>query len=649
MCFKVMQLATMVFLAAIVGSAVPAQRLAAQVLMEAAGESASKITPRTGPTTYLPKPGAKFRDCPKCPEMVVVPAGNMTTEAKINVDDTQDDGGTARHIEMPKAFAVGKFDVTISEYQAFVRETGWPTRDHCRFWNATIYNYMDGGRANWQNPGFEQTGDMPVVCLSRADALAYIDWLNAKVRLAYSAKSTSTGGPYRLPSADELEYAARGGTTTRYYWGDRVTHDNANFGADDCHPCRRPAVAGRDRWWYTSPVGSFPPNPFGLYDMAGNVAQLTNTCLNDDVPPHASGGQCKSGLLTNDDEWELTKGGSWLAVPNSLASAAHLGIDQYGLQYDVGFRVIRDLDGHVGARDPSPAGDQTIQFPVRTVSKLTPADTGFRDCRDCPAMIIIPPGRFMMGSPPTEYGRYDVEGPQHLVNIAYAFAVSAYHITVGEYRQFVHVTGRPDDGACRGGWRRDVQLSWNGVGFHQTERDPVMCVSWDDAKAYIAWLNRKVRRSLPSAGADGPYRLLTEAEFEYAARAGTATPFYWGPEASHAYANYGLDPCCGPAREGRDRWLFTSPVGSFPPNAFGLHDMLGNAWTYTEDCWNLNYIGAPNDGSAWKAGDCTVHPARGGGWDDPPRFLRVAARWAAGKSRDSHSPQLGFRVARTLY
>jgi formylglycine-generating enzyme required for sulfatase activity len=292
-----------------------------------------------------------------------------------------------------------------------------------------------------------------------------------------------------------------------------------------------------------------------------------------------------------------------------------------------------------------PAAARQVDFPVKTISTATPPGTRFRDCRDCPAMVVIPSGRFWMGSPATEYLRYDNEGPQHLVTIAYPFAVSAYPVTLGEYRTFAQETGHGDDDGCKSGWRSDAHFDWKDVGFPQSERDPVLCVTWKDANAYIDWLNQKFRQSHRDelGSRVGPYRLLTEAEYEYAARAGSQTAFYWGQKASHAYANYDS------ARIGRDRWLFTSPVGSFPPNAFGLYDMTGNAWTYTQDCWNDSYVGAPSDGSAWTTGDCSQHPIRGGGWADPPHYLRIADRWAGGISSDSHAPQVGFRVARTLY
>jgi formylglycine-generating enzyme required for sulfatase activity len=303
---------------------------------------------------------------------------------------------------------------------------------------------------------------------------------------------------------------------------------------------------------------------------------------------------------------------------------------------------------------PGPAQAARTEAPVAAVSAPMPPGTRFRECRDCPEMTVVPPGRFMMGSPPTEYGRYDNEGPQHPVAIGYTFAVATFPVTRAQYRRFATATGRKAKGGCdyataEGDWAHEDYYSWRNVGFPQSEQDPVLCISWDDAKAFIAWLNGKVRtRTKGSENSPGPYRFLSEAEYEYAARAGSTTPYAWGETASHDRANYGLDLCgpCGPAVAGRDRWLFTSPVGSFPPNGFGLYDMSGDAWSFTEDCWNKTEDGAPADGSAWLTGDCTQRMVKGGGWEDNPHYLRTAERW--GSPADKPSPQVTFRVARSL-
>ncbi len=241
--------------------------------------------------------------------------------------------------------------------------------------------------------------------------------------------------------------------------------------------------------------------------------------------------------------------------------------------------------------------------------------TTFRDCADCPQMVVVPAGSFTMGSSSSEPGRLDNEGPQHEVTIGYAFAAGRYPVTRDEYARFVAETGRHSN-------------EWQKPGFPQSGRDPVVNVSWDDAKAYVGWLSEKAGHT---------YRLLSEAEYEYAERAGTSTAYWWGDSDADLcrYAN-GL-PC---NHDG------TVPVGSYPANAFGLYDMAGNVWEWTEDCWNDRYAGAPDDGTPWTTGDCGRRVLRGGSWNVSPGDF-----WSAARYRDVtgyHVNFSGFRVARTL-
>jgi formylglycine-generating enzyme required for sulfatase activity len=249
---------------------------------------------------------------------------------------------------------------------------------------------------------------------------------------------------------------------------------------------------------------------------------------------------------------------------------------------------------------------------------LRPADV-FRECaKDCPEMVVVPAGEFTMGSPVTEIGGYRNERPQHRVTIAKPFAVSKFEVTFADWDACVSVGGCPQEGRA------------DDVGFGRGTR-PVIFVSWDDAQAYVAWLSRMTGKA---------YRLLTEAEWEYAARAGTTTAYFWGAEISRNNAN-----CdgCGSQWDHRQ----TAPVGSFAPNAFGLHDMHGNVWEWVEDCYHDNYNGAPNNGSAWiEGGDCRRRIVRGGAWSDIPVTLRAASRhWIPAVIRAN---LLGFRVGRTL-
>jgi formylglycine-generating enzyme required for sulfatase activity len=239
----------------------------------------------------------------------------------------------------------------------------------------------------------------------------------------------------------------------------------------------------------------------------------------------------------------------------------------------------------------------------------------FRECaKDCPEMIVVPAGEFLMGSPQTEKDRSDDEGPQHKVSIASAFAVSKFDVTFADWDACVSVGGCPE--VSDGGFGRGTK--------------PVINLTWDEAGKYVRWLSRMTGR---------PYRLLTEAEREYAARAGATTAYYWGNEIGKANADCNG---CGSQWDNRE----TSPVGSFKPNAFGLYDMSGNVFQWGEDCYHDNYDDAPADGSAWTSGGCSRRVVRGGSWYSDPQYLRSADRF--GYAADFRSGDLGFRLARTL-
>ncbi len=273
-------------------------------------------------------------------------------------------------------------------------------------------------------------------------------------------------------------------------------------------------------------------------------------------------------------------------------------------------------------------------------------DREFQECTDCPQMVGIPAGSFAMGSPLTENGRFDSEGPQHVVSVK-AFALGKYPVTSTEFIVFLRDTGY-QPAPCN----PLLDMKWStpklGLAFPPSTAEPpkwpAVCLDWRDAQAYIAWVNEKVHRGRPAlAGKKGPYRLPTEAEWEYAARAGTKTARWWGNDIGTNNAN-----CNGCGSKWDNRVL--ADVDAFPPNPFGLYGMLGNAWEWTADCWNASYVNAPRDGSAWLSGDCTKHVLRGGSWNNLPIFVRSATRTANvhnGGEYD-YSSLAGFRLARDL-
>jgi formylglycine-generating enzyme required for sulfatase activity len=246
---------------------------------------------------------------------------------------------------------------------------------------------------------------------------------------------------------------------------------------------------------------------------------------------------------------------------------------------------------------------------------LKPKDT-FQECSKCPVMMVVPAGNFFMGSPASEPGRDRDEGPQHVVTIAAQFAVGQHELTFDQWDACVA------DGGCNA--YKPSDEGWEGG------RHPVINVSWDDANAYVTWLAKKTGK---------PYRLLSEAEYEYASRAGSMTAYPWGDAIGKNNANCNG---CGSQWDNKQ----TAPVGSFAANGFGLYDMVGNVWEWTQDCYHDSYDGAPMDGSAWSKGDCSRRVLRGGSWDTYPRFIRSADR--DGLNTDLRNSDFGFRVGRTL-
>jgi formylglycine-generating enzyme required for sulfatase activity len=280
-----------------------------------------------------------------------------------------------------------------------------------------------------------------------------------------------------------------------------------------------------------------------------------------------------------------------------------------------------------------------------------PAGSTFRDCDACPQMTRLPAGAFEMGDA-TDPRRED-ERPVHTVTLP-AFSVGTYEVTHVEYAAFVAATGRPSPGLCRtdrnrdGRYEDDYEATWQDPGFPWSDRHPVTCVSWADAAAYAGWLAKTTGK---------PYRLLSEAEWEYAARAGTTSQYWWGDDENQLcpYAN-GPDqaarrmfPTWSPAKLATcdDGQAMAAPVGSFKPNRFGLYDMAGNVWEWTQDCYAPSYEPQPQDGSAYEGGACARRVLRGGSWVYGLQDLRSAQRNPLPPPA-MRGGDIGFRVARSL-
>lgn len=299
--------------------------------------------------------------------------------------------------------------------------------------------------------------------------------------------------------------------------------------------------------------------------------------------------------------------------------------------------------------------------PQAVPAKSKAAGKVFRDCRDCPEVIVIPAGSTEVGAGSEEHLREGAtpemiarESPVHRVTIPKLLAIGRYEVTRGEFAAFVAATGRDQNGctvmAGNGrGYSREADRSFRDPGYVQTDRHPVVCVNWDDASAYTQWLSVKTGHR---------YRLPSEAEWEYAARAGTETARWWGDTRDGACANANVQGLDRFSREEeatakpetyfqcRDGFENTAPVGSFKPNGFGIYDIHGNVWEWTADCHDGDVQRAMPDGTAYAGGACLGHMDRGASWQNSPRYVRSAARHK--DMTGERNLILGFRVVRVM-
>jgi formylglycine-generating enzyme required for sulfatase activity len=461
-------------------------------------------------------------------------------------------------VTIPRPFAVGVFELTQAEWRSVMGS----------------------------NPrGF--MGDRnPVEKVSWDGAKNFVRRLSAK-----------TGKEYRLLSEAEWEYVARAGSRTKYPWGNGIDKSKAKYDSSDG----------------TRPVGSYGANAFGLYDTVGNVWEWTEDCWNESYDEAPSNGKA---WTTGNCRNRVLRGGSWNYNPGIVRSANRNGNYSGFRTYIGGFRVARTLSpqettlsialkrslSQIASVRPAPIPQPSS--PVRPAAGIfpktyKPRDT-FKDCRDCPQMVVVPAGSFDMGD--LNGDGDDSEKPVHRVTIPRPFAAGVYEVTQAEWRS----------------------LMGNSPSRFRGDRNPVEEVSWDDAKNFVRRLSAKTGKE---------YRLLSEAEWEYAARAGSRTKYPRGDRIDSSMAKY----------DGRGG---TRRAGSYGPNAFGLYDTVGNVWEWTEDCWNRSYSGAPSNGDAWSAGDCRRRVLRGGGWSDGSRRSRSAFR--SGFPTTTRDDSLGFRIARTL-
>ena len=587
---------------------------------------------------------------PVYPEMVGVPRGTYTMGSPSGEGD---DSERPQHSVTIPALEVSNYEVTRGQFAVFA--AGRDINNSC----------------NWQNPGFSQTDNHPVVCVSWDDAQAYVEWL-----------SEETEQTYRLLSESEWEYATRAGTTSTYSFGNTITTNDANY--------RDSSINGTVSVFSSD----YSANDFGLYHAHGNVAEWVQDCwhidydLNDDgVVDAPTDGSAWEDNCTSDNE-RVIRGGSWATPSAELRSAFRDSIEMD--QNDVGFRIARmpltiaspqdtsirlfldtspttQVQVVLGASDAATSVTMTLQlasggesvvstatlapiiFPAvnddsitRTASFTLLAEgigetvltvvvtdeLGHEDTVQIrievettyPEMVQVRRGTYTMGSPSTEVGSTADERPQHDVTVP-GFEVGRYEVTRGQFAVFADETNFPPS-SC----------TWETPSFTQNNRHPVVRVSLNDAQAYVRWLSTTTGQT---------YRLLSEAEWEYVARAGTTSTY----SVQNDDGTFGRNTIT--QRDARYGASATVAVGSYRANAFGLYDVHGNAAEWVEDCWHGNYNGAPTDGSVWEAGCQTARLTRGGGYAFGANLLRSADRFQLLSGSECRS-DVGFRVARTV-
>ena len=656
--------------------------------------------------------------------------------------------GPQHRVKLTRPFYMGKYEVTVAQFRQFVQETNYKTEAELRGVGQTLRpmtaEWQVKPEHNWKNPSFEQDDNHPVVQVSINDANRFCQWLSAK-----------EGEPnrYSLPTEAQWEYACRAGTTTPWYSGEdpSALQHVANladvafkreFAATELN-----TLAWDDGYAFTSPVGKFRPNAFGLYDILGNVGEYCRDHWDPtffDKSPLVNPVGPTAGRV-------IIRGGQWYLGDADYSRCAYRPSNIPDVRTCCyGFRVVwtikrgDDVKAKVGldraeevrrpeveakkspavaatsespasteaeespavaASNESPAKDETEESPAVATSSESPASDEAKKSpavaasNELPAkerqkhaaktheipvkytndigmeLVLIPAGEFEMGSTWDEIaelekrgkqreleswymGQLRAEGGKHRVKLTRPFYMGKYEVTVAQFRQFVqeanYKTEAERDGlgaqALRpvtAEWQAKAEYNWRNPGFKQEDDHPVVQMTINDAKRFCQWLGRK-------EGEPNRYSLPTEAQWEYACRADTTTMWNSGkdPSALQHVANMGdaafgrQFPLSGRTVAWDDGYTFTAPVGTFRPNAFGLHDMHGNVWEFCRDGFGHAFY---DESSAWNpvrppSGQSVI---RGGSWrwGDPDYHRSAFRSWQFAKTRVAG---YGFRVVWTI-
>jgi formylglycine-generating enzyme required for sulfatase activity/serine/threonine protein kinase len=521
----------------------------------------------------------------------------------------------AHRVTIGRPFFLGKYEVTVAQFRKFVEETSYRTELEKDWKGGTGHTAKNEFKPqtsfSWRDWGVVQTDTCPVVNVTYNDATEFCKWLSGK-----------EGRQYRLPTEAEWEYACRAGSTTRFYNGDdpNALSKIANFG-------KLSAKDGR----YTLPVGQFAPNNFDLYDMSGNVSEWCSDLWSAEYYARSPVTDPEGPEHGKD---HVSRGGGWFnsAIFARSAHRRHFGFGRGNC--NIGFRVAcASISGlsTAASNEQVPLKDAALKnVGVKNVAvKNAPTATASPNRDDAGLLIapfdeptakraqqewadrlktpvdlkdtigvrlrLIPPGRFRMGSDSAG----EDKRPEHHVRITHPLYFGTYEVTKGEFGQFAAATQykteaernkggwRLDNSAKRAKWDGNHRYTWRHPGFEQANNHPVVDISWDDARAFCEWLSHKEGNT---------YRLPTEAEWEYVCRAGTTDRTYNGNDqeklteiANVADATAGKKFPAWPAVSSSDGWIYTSPVGQFRPNNFGLYDTIGNVSEWCADWYGKDY------------------------------------------------------------
>ena len=540
-------------------------------------------------------------------KLVYVPPGKFrmgspaTDRERNNIDEVPQ-----HEVEITKGFHLGQHEVTVGEFKAFVASEKYLTeaeKDGKGGGIDTLGDSVVDAKYTWRYPVFAATDQHPVANVSWNDAKAFCAWLSRK-----------EGINYRLPSEAEWEYACRGGTETVYQGGDDPeslsTYGNIADGTLRMKfpSWRFPTIRGKDGYVFAAPVGQFRKNDFGLNDMHGNVAEWCEDRYDENyykVSPSRDPTGPEIGQM------RLLRGGSWKRDARFSRSASRQPSEPASRTAGIGFRIALSAKS---ANSP-PRADAPLPGPAKAAPK---AGTEIENSIGM-KLVYIPAGKFMMGSPTTEPGRLGDEGPQHEVEITKGFYCGKYAVTQAEYQTVM---------GTNPSWFAATGTGSAKVTGLDTSRFPVEWVSWHDAKEFCRKLSAK-------EGTE--YWLPTEAEWEYACRAGTTTAYHRGTTLSAQDANFDKSK----DKKNKDRPVV---VGSYATNAWGLCDMHGNVWQWCEDRHRQDYYAnSPRRdpmGPGPESGSARV--IRGGCWSNSATDCRAAARLAFGPSTPNEG--VGFRI-----